>query len=66
MPQIQGIKDEAVVTYCESLITQEMGYHRFSRRGNKIKNKIDIYTSPIEEIQKAKENLLNAQLLINT
>ncbi len=27
MPQIQGIKGEAVVVYCEPLITQEMGYH---------------------------------------
>ena len=30
MPQIQGIKGEAVVVYCESLITKEMGYHRLS------------------------------------
>jgi len=28
MPQIQGVKGEAVVSYCESLTTQEMGYHR--------------------------------------
>jgi len=30
MPQIQGIKGEAVVVYCEPLITKEMGYHRLS------------------------------------
>jgi len=36
MPQIRDIKDEAVVIYCESLITKEMGYHRLSRRANKI------------------------------
>ena len=28
MPQIQGVKDEAVVVYCEPLITKETGYHR--------------------------------------
>ncbi|MEE8553029.1 MAG: hypothetical protein V3S72_06985 [Desulfobacterales bacterium] len=31
MPQIQGIKGEAVVVYCKPLITQEMGYPRLSR-----------------------------------
>jgi hypothetical protein len=36
MPQIQGIKGEAVVAYCESLITQEMGCPRLSRRVNKM------------------------------
>lgn len=35
MPHIRGIKGEAVVVYCESLITKEMGYHRLSRRVNK-------------------------------
>lgn len=30
--QIQGIKGEAVVLYCEPLITQEMRCHRLSRR----------------------------------
>jgi hypothetical protein len=30
MPQIQGIKGEAVVVYCEPLITKEIGYHRLS------------------------------------
>jgi len=32
MPQIQGIKGEAVVVYCESLITMEMGYLRLLLR----------------------------------
>ena len=32
MFQFQGIKGEAVVTYREPLITQEMEYHRLSRR----------------------------------
>jgi hypothetical protein len=36
MPQLQGIKDEAVVVYWESLITKEMGYHQLSRRVNKM------------------------------
>jgi hypothetical protein len=36
MPQIRGIKGEAVVVYCESLITKEMGCPRLSRRVNKM------------------------------
>jgi hypothetical protein len=36
MPHIHGIKGEAVVVYCEPLITKEMGYHRLSRRVNKM------------------------------
>ncbi len=36
MPQIQGIKGEAVVVYCEPLITKEIGYHRLSLRVNKM------------------------------
>jgi hypothetical protein len=35
--QIQGVKGEAVVCYCEPLTTQEIGYHRLSRRVNKMK-----------------------------
>jgi hypothetical protein len=30
MPHIRGIKGEAVVVYCEPLITKKMGYHRLS------------------------------------
>jgi hypothetical protein len=36
MRQILGIKGEAVVSYCEPLITKEMVYHRLSRRVNKM------------------------------
>jgi hypothetical protein len=36
MPHIRGIKCEAVVVYCEPLITREMWYHRLSRRVNKM------------------------------
>jgi len=32
MRQIRGIKGEAVVNYCEPLITKEVAYHRLSRR----------------------------------
>ena len=36
MYQIRGIKGEAVVNYCEPLITKEMVYHRLSQRVNKM------------------------------
>ena len=36
MSHIRGIKGEAVVVYSEPLITKEMGYHRLSRRVNKM------------------------------
>jgi len=36
MPQIWGIKGEAVVVYCEPLITKKMGYHRLFQRINKM------------------------------
>jgi len=35
--QIHGAKGEAVVSYCEPLITKKMAYHRLSRRVNKMK-----------------------------
>ena len=34
MPQVRGVKGEAVVIYCEPLATKEMGYYRLSRRVN--------------------------------
>ena len=37
MLQIQGVKDEAVVNYCEPLTTQEMVYPRLSCRVIKMK-----------------------------
>ena len=43
MLQIQGVKGEAVGFYCEPLITQEMGYHRLSRRINKMEKKQRFY-----------------------
>jgi len=46
MLQIQGVKGEAVGFYCESLITQEMGYHRLSRRVNKVEKKQRFYNTP--------------------
>jgi len=36
MPYIQGIKGEAVVVYCDPLITKKMGYHRLSWKVNKM------------------------------
>jgi len=54
MLQLQGIKGEAVIIYCEPLITQKMEYYRLSRRVNKMKIKNDIYISSIEEIQNPK------------
>jgi hypothetical protein len=33
MPQIRNIKGEAVVIYCEPLITREAGLHRLSPEG---------------------------------
>ncbi|MES0362550.1 MAG: hypothetical protein ABUK14_01230 [Desulfobacteria bacterium] len=54
MPQIQGVKGEAVVSYCEPLTTLEMGYHRLSRRVNKMKTQKNDFIPLIEEIQNSK------------
>jgi len=43
MLQIQGVKGEAVVHYCESLTTKEMRHHRLSRRVN---NRTKLFISP--------------------
>ncbi len=40
MPQVRGVKGEAVVIYCEPLTTKEMGYYRLSRRVNNTVNKL--------------------------
>jgi hypothetical protein len=48
MPQIQGIKGKVVFVYFEPLITQKMGYHRLSRRVNKMGLKMNHYNSPLE------------------
>ena len=51
MPQIQGVKGEAIVSYAELLTTPEVGYPRLSQRVNKRKKEKDeIHLSPIEEI----------------
>ncbi len=53
MPQIQGIKDEAVVVYCKYLITQEMGYHPAEAgRVNKLGFCSKMYISLVEELRK--------------
>jgi hypothetical protein len=39
MPQMQGGKGEAVVSYREPFPTRQMGYHRLSQRANKIEKK---------------------------
>ena len=38
MPQLQGVKGLAVVVYAESLTTQQIRYHRLSRRVNKMES----------------------------
>jgi hypothetical protein len=50
MPQLQGIKGEAVVVYCELLKTKEMGHHPLSRRVNKMGLYLKIYISSIEAL----------------
>ncbi|MBW1717299.1 MAG: hypothetical protein JRJ77_16005 [Deltaproteobacteria bacterium] len=46
MLQIQGVKGEAVVNYAEPLTTQEMQYHRLSRRvNNKPKKALYIHST---------------------
>ncbi len=40
MPQVHGVKGEAVVIYCEPLTTKEMGYYRLSRRVNNTVKKL--------------------------
>jgi len=50
MLQIQGVKGEAVGLYCEPLITQEVEYHRLSRRVNKMEKKQSFNTSPTLKI----------------
>jgi hypothetical protein len=34
MPEMQGVKGEAVAVYADPLTTQQMRYHRLSRRVN--------------------------------
>ena len=43
MPQIRGVKGEAVVIYCEPLTTKEMGYPRLSHVVNKTVEKDSLF-----------------------
>jgi len=43
MPQIRGVKGEAVVIYCEPLTTKEMGYPRLSHGVNKTVKKDSLF-----------------------
>jgi|GEM_PF-3942761 len=47
MPHIRGIKGEAVIVYCEPLITREMVYYRLSQRVNKMMKKTSDDNSPM-------------------
>ncbi len=49
MPQIRGVKGEAVVSYCEPLTTKEMGYPRLSQRVNNMKISDKNYSSLITD-----------------
>jgi len=42
---MQGVKGEAVVVYADPLTTQEMLYHRLSRRVNNIAGFLDMTRS---------------------
>ena len=41
---------EAVGSYCEPLVTQEMGYHRLSRMVNEMEKMPRFYNSPTLKI----------------
>ena len=49
-PSFKTSKGEAVVAYRNSLATQKMGWHRLSRRVNKMGFKMDIYNSLTEHL----------------
>ncbi|MGD8261878.1 MAG: hypothetical protein PVG08_12340 [Desulfobacterales bacterium] len=50
-PSFKASKGEAVVSYRNPLATQKMGWHRLSRRVNKMGSRIDLYNSFIEELK---------------
>ncbi|MBW2566060.1 MAG: hypothetical protein JRE24_04060 [Deltaproteobacteria bacterium] len=54
MPQIQGVKGDAVVTYCELLTTREMWYDRLSRRVNEMKIQRKNGSPPVREARTSK------------
>jgi hypothetical protein len=54
MPQVQGVEGEAVVCYAEPLRTQEMRYHRLSRRVNNMAGfSLFVGVTPSEPIKRA-------------
>ncbi len=59
--QIQSSRRDAVVVYCESLITKEMEYHRLSRRVNKK----GFCQESISYLQKSHENEVELMTCIN-
>jgi hypothetical protein len=50
MPQIRGVKGEAVDFYCEPLITKEMGYPQLARRVKKMEKRQRFHNSPTLKI----------------
>ena len=57
MPQIQGVKGEAVVIYAEPLTTQEMRYPRLSPKGKQhgcFSNFLDVTRSEFHNIARKK------------
>jgi hypothetical protein len=65
MPQVQGVKGEAVVVYREPFTTQEMRYHRLSRRVNNMAvfpSFLDISRSELQNI--AQKNRKDGLLLL--
>jgi hypothetical protein len=60
MPQVQGVEGEAVVCYAEPLTTQEMRYHRLSRRVNNMASFwlfVDVTPSEFAKIARERRNV---------
>jgi hypothetical protein len=60
MPQVQGVEGEAVVCYAEPLTTQEMRYHRLSRRVNNMASLslfVDVTPSEFAKLTQERSNL---------
>jgi hypothetical protein len=68
MPQVQGVEGEAVVCYAEPLTTQEMRYHRLSRRVNNMAGFslfVDVTRSEFAKIARERHNA-RLSLLLST
>jgi hypothetical protein len=50
MPRLQGVKGLAVVVCAEALTTQQMRYHRLSRRVNKTESFFEVHISSMGDI----------------